>query len=553
MRHGGQIVVDQLRALGVQRVFTVPGESFLPVLDALYDRADIAVVVCRHEGGAAMMAEATGKLTGCPGVAIVTRGPGATNAMSGLHVAHQDQTPMLLLVGLHGQRNDYREAFQEIDVGRLLGSMAKWTAVVRSVDRLPEIIVRAWQTALSGRPGPVVLGLPEDVLAAVSEAAIMPRPDIARPVPDAASMAQVSRLIARAERPMVIAGGPGWSAAAARDLAQFAARFDMPVAAAFRRQDAIDNRHACYVGHLGLATDAPLAAGVRGADLVIAIATRLDEITTGGYGLLTPTQRLVHVHASAGEAGRAMPAELAVVATAEAFTAALAALEAPERPAPWANQRRALRAAYEAWSRPVARPRPTTFAEVVRTLSDVLPEEAIVTNGAGNYAAFLHRHFIYKRAATQLAPASGSMGYGLPAAIAAKLAQPETTVVALAGDGCLMMTVQELATAVQERAQIVVVVANNAMLGTIRMHQERAFPGRVIATSLLNPDLVALAASFGAHAERVTEAGDFEPALRRAFASGLPALIEVVVDAEEITPAATLSELGAGLEPRAKS
>jgi acetolactate synthase-1/2/3 large subunit len=546
MRHGGHIVVDQLRALGVRRVFTVPGESFLPVLDALYDCPDVEAIVCRHEGGAAMMAEATGKLTGQPGVAIVTRGPGAANATSGLHVAHQDQTPMLLLVGLHAERDDGREAFQEIDVAALFGSLAKWTAVVRSPDRLPELLKRAWHTALSGRPGPVVLGLPEDVLAAESEMAVAPCSGIARPAPDRATMERVARAIAEAERPLVIAGGPGWSEAAARDLADFATRFDIPVAAAFRRQDAFDNRHPCYVGHLGLAIDAPLATGVRGADLVIAIATRLDEITTGGYDLLgSPTQRIVHAHPSAEQAGRSMTTELAVVATAEAFTAALSGLEAPARPRPWAQRRRDLRAAYERWCEPVARPQPSCLASVVRTLSDTLPDAAIVTNGAGNYAAFLHRHFIYKRVGTQLAPASGSMGYGLPAAIAAKLARPDVPVVALAGDGCLMMTVQELATAMQHRTAVVVVVANNAMYGTIRMHQERAFPGRVIATDLVNPDFVALARSFGAFAERIDRAADFEPALRRALASGAPALIEVVLDAEAITPAATLSEIRA--------
>ncbi|MEW5963979.1 MAG: thiamine pyrophosphate-dependent enzyme [Pseudomonadota bacterium] len=552
MRHGGHIVVDQLRALGVRRVFTVPGESFLPVLDALFDRPDVQAIVCRHEGGAAMMAEATGKLTGQPGIAIVTRGPGATNAMSGLHVARQDQTPMLLLVGLHAQHDDNREAFQEIDIGALFGSVAKWTAVVRSLERLPELLARAWHTALSGRPGPVVLGLPEDVLAAESDAPVAPCSCVARPAPDRATMERVASMLATAERPMVIAGGPGWSEAAARDLASFATRFDIPVAAAFRRQDSIDNRHPCYVGHLGLAIDAPLAAGVRDADLVIAIATRLDEITTGGYDLLrSPGQRIVHAHPCADEAGRSIPAALAVVATADAFTAALAGLEGPASPRPWAQRRRDLRAAYAAWSKPVARPRPARLASVVRTLSDTLPDAAIVTNGAGNYAAFLHRHFTYKRAGTQLAPASGSMGYGLPAAIAAKLASPEVPVVALAGDGCLMMTVQELATAVQHRAAIVVVVANNAMYGTIRMHQERTFPGRVSATDLVNPDLVALALSFGAFAERVDRADAFEPALQRAMASGSPALIEVVVDPEAITPAATLSEIRAGQEPGA--
>lgn len=546
MRHGGKILIDQLAALGVQHVFTVPGESFLPALDALFDSAAIRTIVCRHEGGAAMMAEATGKLTNRPGVAIVTRGPGLANAMSGLHVARQDSTPMLLLVGLNATRHDDRESFQEIDLRGIVSTLAKWSAVVRAPDRLPELIVRAWHTALAGRPGPVVLGLPEDVLAALDDVAIAATPAMAVPHPPPSAFDALAGMLARAERPLIIAGGPGWTASAARDLAEFAAAFDLPVAAAFRRQDAIDNRHPCYVGHLGLSIDPKLAAGVRGADLIIAIATRLDEITTGSYRLLSPpdpAQRLVHVHASPEIAGGLHRANLAIAAEPAAFAAMLATMGRARDRWPWSTFRRDLRAAYEATCVPVAMPGAVDLGQVVATASRMLPDNAIVTNGAGNYAAFLHRYFTFKAPCTQLAPASGSMGYGLPAAIAAKLARPESPVVAFAGDGCLMMTVQELATAVQYGLPIVIIVANNAMYGTIRMHQERAFPGRVMATSLVNPDFARLAGSFGAHAQSVERTEDFAPAFARALECGRPALIELAIDPEALTPRATLSQI----------
>lgn len=549
MRHGGKIVVEQLGMLGVGHVFTVPGESFLPVLDALFDDTPIRTIVCRHEGGAAMMAEATGKLTGRPGVAIVTRGPGLANAMSGLHVARQDSSPMLLLVGLHEMALDDRECFQEVDLKAIGATTAKWTAVVRQPQRLPELVCRGWQTACAGRPGPVVLGLPEDMLATTADIASARPPVLPSLAPAPRDLDALAKLLARAERPLLIVGGPGWSPEAAASTTRFAEAFDIPVAAAFRRQDAIDNRHPCYVGHLGLATDSKLATGVRGADLVIAIATRLDEVTTGGYGLLAtpdPGQRLVHVHPDPAELGRVFGAELPVVACAEAFAAALAALPPPPGPTAWATFRRDLRAAYEAWSEPAPVPGAVDLGEVVKSVSRLLPANAIVTNGAGNYAAFVHRYFSYKAPGTQLAPASGSMGYGLPAAIAAKLAQPDAPVVAFAGDGCLMMTMSELATAAQYDLPIVVIVANNGMYGTIRMHQERTYPGRVVGTTLINPDFAALAASFGLHAARVTRTEDFEQAFQDARHCGRAALIELTIDPEALTPRATLSAIRGG-------
>lgn len=549
MRHGGRILVDQMVALGVERVFTVPGESFLPVLDALFDTPSIATIVCRHESGAAMMAEATGKLRGRPGVAIVTRGPGAANAMSGIHIAGQDQTPMLLLVGLHAGGEEDRECFQEIDLRGLFGSMAKWTAVVRSPERLPEILTRAYHLTMSGRPGPVVLGLPEDVLSgtAVIADAMAPTPVAVPPSPDA--LAAIGQMLDRAERPLVIAGGPGWSEAAAQDLSRFATAFQLPVATAFRRQDAIDNRHPCYVGHLGLAVEAKLAAAVRGADLVIAIATRLDDVTTGADRLIAtpdPSQRLVHIHPAPDQIGRLHRTQLPIVADAQSALAALAALPAPTVAPAWATFRRDLRAAYEATLEPMATPGAVKLEQIVAIASRCLPEDAIVTNGAGNYAAFLHRYFVYKRFHTQLAPGSGSMGYGLPAAIAAKLANPTAPVVAFAGDGCLTMSLGEVATAVQYGLPIVVVVANNAMYGTIRMHQERQFPGRVIATTLVNPDFAALARSFGARGVRIEHTEAFEPALLEALQQSRPTLIELILDPQALTPRATLAAIRSG-------
>ncbi len=549
MRTGGKILIDQLAVQGCRTLYTVPGESFLAALDALFDEGPIRTIVCRHEGGAAMMAEADGKLSGAPGVAFVTRAAGAANAVSGVYVAHHDSTPMLLLVGLTQQGHEDRGAFQEIDIEALFGSIAKWVAIVRQPERIPEYVARAYQAALSGRPGPVVLGLPEDVLNAAAETAdaavVLP----ASPAPSAAEMTRLKNKLTSAQRPLVLAGGPGWSSEAASDLAAFAETFDMPVCTAFRRQDHFDNRRAAYVGHAGLDTDPKLAAAFRSADLLLVIGETPAEVTTAGYTLLDPRNPgpfLVHAHPSADELGRLYPTDLPIVAAAGPFTKALSRMKAPPKPR-WARLRRDLRAGYERALKPVATPGNVQLEEVIAALSNELPEDAILTNGAGNYAAFLHRYFQYKGYPTQLAPTSGSMGYGLPAAIAAKIAHPQRPVVALAGDGCMLMTGQELATAVQYGLPIVVIVANNGMYGTIRMHQERAYPDRVLATSLVNPDFASLARSFGAAGATVTATSEFLPVLRRALAAPIPTVIELKLDAEAITPRRTLSDIrGAG-------
>lgn len=545
MRTGGKILIDQLGVQGCRTLFTVPGESFLPALDALFDEGPIRTIVCRHEGGAAMMAEATAKLSGSPGVAFVTRAAGAANALSGVYVARHDSTPMLLLVGLTSRPLEDRGAFQEIDVKAVFASLAKWVGVVRAPERIPEYVARAYQTALSGRPGPVVLGFPEDVLRAVAEApdAAAVRP--ASPAPSSAEMTRLKNKLTAAQRPLVLVGGPGWSSEAAESLATFAETFDIPIAASFRRQDQFDNRHPAYVGHAGLDIDPKLAAALRGADLLIIIGEAPAEVTTGGYGLISvpsPDQYLVHAQASAEELGRLTRTDLPIVAAPGPFCKALARLKPPPKHR-WARLRRDLRASYERTLRPIATPGDVKLEEVILALSRELPEDAIVCNGAGNYAAFLHRYFQYKRYPTELAPTSGSMGYGLPAAIAAKIAHPERACVALAGDGCMLMTAQELATAVQYGLPIVLIVANNGMYGTVRMRQERLYPDRVLATSLVNPDFAALARSFGAAGVTITETQDFRPVLQRALCAPIPTVIELKLDPEAITPRQTLSQI----------
>ena len=546
MRNGGRILIDQLAIQGCRMIFTVPGESFLPALDALFDEGPIRTIVCRHEGAAAMMAEAAGKLTGAPGVAFVTRGPGAANAVPGVYVAHHDATPMLLLVGLAARAIE-GPAFQEIDLEALFGGTAKRVIIVRDPERIPAAVAHAFQAARSGRPGPVVLGFPEDVLhagAGVADAAPV-RP--AYPAPSTADMAQLRDKLAKSRRPLILIGGGGWSREAAKQLATFATRFDVPVAATFRRQDHFDNRHASYVGHAGIDIDPKLAAALQGADLLIAIGETPGAVPTRDYTLLSvpdPSQFLVHVHPSAAELGRIFRTDLAIVAAAEPFCKALARMKAPAK-RPWAKLRRELRAAYERSLKPLPTPGSVRLEEVVATLSRELPETAILANGAGNYAAFLHRYFRFKSYPSQLAPTSGSMGYGLPAAIAAKLIYPERPVVALAGDGCFLMTAQELATAVQYGLPMVMIVANNGMYGTIRMHQERLYPGRVVGTSLVNPDFAALARSFGAAGIAVTETADFLPILRRALSASQPTVIELKLDPEAISPRETLSQIAA--------
>jgi len=545
MRHGGKILIDQLEAQGASSVFTVPGESFLAALDGLHDSNRIKTIICRQEGGAAMMAEAWGKLTGEPGVCFVTRGPGLANAMSGLHVAQQDSTPLVLFVGLPNSKFEDREAFQEIETKSLLGSFVKWAAVIRQTERIPEYVSRAYHRARSGRPGPVVLGVPEDMLAATVEARDARPVAVAEPAPSAADLAGVDEALAAARRPLVLVGGPGWSGAAKAALEAFADRFQLPVASAFRYQDYIDNRHRCYVGCVGIGVEPSLGKAVMDADLLIVIGARLGEITTGGYSLLTvpnPSQRLVHVHPSADELGSVYRADLPILATTRRFAEALAALE-PTAGVTWAGRTESLRAAYRGFLAPVNMPGAVKLAEVVRISSALLPDDAFVVNGAGNYAAFLHRHFEYKAYRTQLAPTSGSMGYGLPAAIAAKVAHPGRVVVNFQGDGCFLMTGQELATAVQYGLAIITIVANNGMYGTIRMHQEREFPRRVVGTTLINPDFAAYARSFGAEGYTIETTADFAPALSSALASNRPAVIELRLDPEAISPRKTLAEI----------
>ncbi len=545
MRHGGKILIDQLEAQGTTAAFTVPGESFLAALDGLHDSNRIKTVICRQEGGAAMMAEAWGKVTGEPGICFVTRGPGAANAMSGLHVAQQDSTPMIMFLGLPGEKHEDREAFQEIETKQLFSSFVKWAAVIRSTARIPEYVSHAYHAAKNGRPGPVVLGLPEDMLSSVGEASDAKAARFAQPAPSTGDMEELKAALAKAKRPVMIIGGPGWSRDIQRSIEAFAEQYDMPVAAAFRYQDYMDNRHANYVGHAGIGLDAKLANAIKTADVLIVIGARLGEMTTSTYTLLdipNPSQFLVHVHPSGSELGSVYRADLPINATAETFARALDSLGKPAA-TPWSGLRKELRASYEESLKPVATPGAVQFAEVVRTVSDMMPENGIVTNGAGNYAAFVHKYTQYKGYKSQLAPTSGSMGYGLPAAIAAKLADPTRTVVNYAGDGCFMMTSQEFATAVQYGLNVVTIIANNGMYGTIRMHQEREYPARVHGTALDNPDFAALARAYGAHGEIVERTADFGAAFERAAAFAGPSLLELRIDAEAITTRSTLSAI----------
>ena len=551
MRHGGKILVEQLAAQGTGTVFMVPGESFLAALDGLYD-STITTVVCRHEGGAAMMAEADAKLSGRPGVVFVTRGPGAANAASGLYVAQQDETPLVLFVGLPPMSLEGLRPFQDIDLASLYSDIAKWTAVVRRTSDLPGMIARAFLTAASGRPGPVVLGLPQDVLDQSSDVPVVEPAVAVDASPSTEVMTALEARLAEAQCPFMIVGGPGWNAGIKRQVEAFALRFDLPVAASFRCQDYFDNRHPSYAGHLGFGLDKKLASGLRIADLLITVGAPLGEVTTAGHTLIetpVPRQSLVQVHPSADEIGKLHKTSIGIASSSAAFARALRSIEPPPSK-PWAALRRDLRSGYEASRKNQTRPAGTAPApgtvdlgHVVKALSDLLPDDAIVTNGAGNYAQFVHRTFTYKTYRTCLAPASGSMGYGLPAAIAAKLKFPERMVVCFAGDGCLMMTLPELATAVQYGLNIIVIVANNGMYGTIRMHQEQTYPGRVIGSSLVNPNFVTMARSFGASGERVEHADDFVPAFERAKSASGPVLIELILDPDTIEPGRTLGQI----------
>jgi acetolactate synthase-1/2/3 large subunit len=558
MRTGAQILVDQLLVHGVDHAFCVPGESYLAVLDALYAvRERIHLTINRHESGATFMADAYGKLTGRPGIALVTRGPGATNASVAVHTAYQDSTPLILFIGQVGSEFADREAFQEIDYRRMFGEMSKWVAQIERTDRVTEYIARAFQVATSGRPGPVVLALPEDMQ---TRSASIPDAEPYHAVhgsPSLEHLAAIHARLARAQRPLVLLGGSGWSVQACQDLEHFAVANHLPVACVFRRQDLFDNHHSNYVGDVGIGINPKLAARVREADLVLAIGARLGEMTTSGYTLFDvpkPKQALIHVHAGAEELGRVLQPTIAVNSGMERIAAALRNISPIIEPV-WRDALAQARKDYEDWQAEPAvfrsRPDSLNLWKVVRTLFEKLPADALLANGAGNFSTWGHRFHRFCGLArgrrTQLAPTSGTMGYGVPAGIAAKLIDPEQMIVILAGDGDFLMTGQELATAVQYRAAVLILVINNGMYGTIRMHQEREYPGRVHGTSLENPDFAALARAYGAYGARVARTDDFAQSLDDALAHlrtfGLPALIEILSDPEIITPGLTIQAL----------
>ncbi len=548
-RTGGQILVDALRIHGTSTAFCVPGESFLAVLDALYHARDaIRLIVARQEGGAAHMAEAAAKLTGEPGICFVTRGPGSTNASIAVHTARQDSTPLILFVGQVGREAMGREAWQEIDYRHMFGHIAKWVDQIDDARRIPEYVSRAFHVATSGRPGPVVLALPEDMLTDVVQVPDSPRYHRSAAAPSQTALDGLRAELQHAQRPLVVLGGGGWSPEACEDIAAFAKAFDLPVACAFRRQDLMDNRLDHYVGETGLGMDPRIAQRVRDADLVIAVGARLGETSTQGYELLAvprPTQRFVHVHADPEELGRVYHADVPVLASMPEFARAARALQ-PARAARWGDWTRAARSDYLSHLElPADMPGEVDLGRVMAHLRETLPADTIITNGAGNYTLWVQRFWPYGGWRTQLAPTSGTMGYGLPAAIAAKLEHPGRTVVCFAGDGCFLMNGQELATAVQYGAHVLVIVVNNGMYGSIRMHQERHYPGNVWGTALGNPDFSALAHSYGAHGEVVERTQDFPAALARARAAGRPALIELRVSQEALTPRLTVSALRA--------
>jgi len=543
-RHGGKLLVDQLVVHGVDTVFSVPGESFLAVLDGLYD-SPIRLITCRQEAGAANMADAYGKLTGRPGIAIVTRGPGATQASVGVHTAFQDSTPLILLVGQVASDQVEREAFQEIDFRRMFGPMAKWVAQIDRADRIPEYVARAFTTACAGRPGPVVLALPEDMLTSETDVADALPFQVIQAHPGGDQVEQLRGLLERAERPLAIVGGAGWTAGAARDLRAFLEANALPAGAAFRRQDAIDNDSPSYVGDVGIGLNPKLAARVRESDLLLVVGPRLGEMTTSGYTLVeppAPVQTLVHVHAGAEELGRVYRAELPILSGMEEFAAAVRDLRVEPR---WHDWAAAARVDYEEWQQPGPMPGALDLSACMVQLRERVPD-AIVTNGAGNFSAWVHRFWRWREYPTQLAPTSGAMGYGVPAAVAAKAFAPDRTVICFAGDGDFLMSGQELATAAQYDLPIVVLLVNNGMYGTIRMHQERHYPGRVVGTELMNPDFAAYARAFGAHGETVTQTSEFAPALERSLAAGTSALIDLQIDPDAINPRITLSAIRAG-------
>ena len=553
-RIAGHALVEALIAQGIDTVFGVPGESFLAVLDGFHEhRERIRFIACRQEGGAAFMAEAQGKLTGRPGICFVTRAPGATNASIGLHTAFQDSTPMILFIGQVASDQRDREAFQEIDYRQMFSpgtlGLAKWVAEVQSADRLPEYIARAFHTAMQGRPGPVVLVLPEDMLTTLTSAPVLPRVEPVRAWPAPGGLRDLRAMLMAAQRPIVIAGGSGWDAEAANALQRFAENWQLPVACAWRFQDTFDNRHPLYAGDVGIGTHPKLAARIRDADLVIALGVRLGEMTTGGYTLLQaprPLQKLVHIHAGAEELGRVYAADLMLQASMACAAKALESLAAPTDVA-WSALAATARSDYEAnlVAPPVA---PFDMAVLIKSLQRLLPDSTVYTNGAGNFSGWLHRYCrhpgLQHHGRTQLAPSSGAMGYGLPAAVGAALLQPQRWVVNIAGDGDFLMNGQELATATGYNVKkLLSVVVDNGTYGTIRMHQEREYPSRVSGSDLYNPDFAALARAYGWRGEFLADTAAIEPALVRAIEAGTPTLLHVKLDANVSTSRSTLDAI----------
>ncbi len=553
-RSGGALLVACLQEQGVDTVFGVPGESYLAVLDGLYDASNaIRTVICRNEGGAGFMAAAHGKLTGRPGICFVTRGPGASNASIAVHSARQDSSPMILFIGQVGRGDRGREAFQEIDYRAFFGSVAKWVTEVEDAKRLPEIIARAFQVALNGRPGPVVIALPEDMLRDVTTAEPLPYLSASEPGLSEDVLAAFMDALEGAERPLVLFGGGSWRTEGRVGLKSFLESHDIPALAAFRFQDLLDNHSPAYCGDAGVGMTQATRSLFDETDLVIAIGTRLDELTTEGYSLLRapkPVQQFIHVHPSDGELGKVYQPDLAIHCGVNNFCQALAQNEprACRAGEPRAEWRKKARANFLASLEVPAQPGSLDMAEVMKWLRANLPLDAILTNGAGNFTVWPNKFYLFGENARLLAPQSGAMGYGLPAAIAAKISAPERVVVCFAGDGDIQMNLQELGTAAQEGAQPIILVLNNSMYATIRMHQERNYPRRVIGTTLVNPDFVALAKAYDFHAERVVLTADFPAAFGRAMASKTGALLELVLDPEAITARQTLSAIRAAAE-----
>jgi acetolactate synthase-1/2/3 large subunit len=545
LRTGGEILIDQFVAHGVQHVFCVPGESYLAALDAFHDRS-IDIVVCRQESGAAMMAEAVGKATGRPGICFVTRGPGATNASPGIHIAHQDSTPLIVFVGQVGRDMREREAFQELNYRAVFGTMTKWTTEIDDPARIPELVSRAFYTAMNGRPGPVVIALPEDMLTERVTVADAPPAELIETWPGLTDMSRLQKLLWAAKRPVMLLGGSRWSEKACASVTRFAERFALPAVTTFRRGHLFDQTHACYAGDLGVGPNPKLVARIKDADLILLVGGRLGEIPSQGYTLLdipTPTQTLVHVHPGAEELGRVYRPNLAIHASPTAFAAALEGLQAPNA-IPWSAETQIAHEDYLAFSEtPTEVPGAVNVGAIMKWLRQALAPEDIICNGAGNFSAWIHRFYRFRRFATLFGPTSGSMGYGLPAAIAAKRLFPDRTVFCLAGDGDFLMTGQEFATALQYDLPVIVAIVDNGMYGTIRMHQEREYPGRIVATALKNPDFAAYARAFGGLGATVERTADFAGAFTAARASGKPAILHLKVDAQAITPSTTIDAI----------